>query len=200
MLATNEINLDDSLCIGGWYIDTKVCDNLIKYFEESELKEAGKFGSGEGFVDLEVKDSTDIYLEREDLLASPVLGEYISEVFKALEEFKNLYPYSTLGLAAWGFNPQINLKRYIPGQAYHGWHCERPNTTPGINERHLSFLTYLNDVTDGGETEFLHQGIKIKPERGLTVISGCDWTAVHRGLPSPTETKYIASGWFSYTL
>ena len=59
-------------------------------------------------------------------------------------------------------------------------------------------MTYLNDVIDGGETEWYYQNIKIKPERGLTVIWPSDWTFTHRGNTSPTQTKYIATGWFNF--
>ena len=31
-------------------------------------------------------------------------------------------------------------------------------------------MTYLNTVTDGGETEWFHQQIKIQPRKGLTVM------------------------------
>ena len=32
----------------------------------------------------------------------------------------------------------------------------------------------------------------------MTVIWPVDWTYTHRGIVSPTETKYIATGWFNY--
>ena len=32
--------------------------------------------------------------------------------------------------------------------------------------RHMVFMTYLNDVSDGGETEFYHQDVKVKAEKG----------------------------------
>ena len=64
--------------------------------------------------------------------------------------------------------------------------------------RHLTYMTYLNDVSDKGETAFYYQNIKIKPEKGLTVIWGTDWTFTHRGIASPTETKYIATGHYHY--
>jgi hypothetical protein len=60
-------------------------------------------------------------------------------------------------------------------------------------------MTYLNDVTDSGETEFLHQQLKIKPEKGLTLIWPADWMFTHRGVASLTQEKYIATGWFNYT-
>jgi hypothetical protein len=59
-------------------------------------------------------------------------------------------------------------------------------------------MTYLNDVTDGGETEWEYQKIKIKPEKGLTVIWSADYTFSHRGITSLTQTKYITTGWYGY--
>ena len=59
-------------------------------------------------------------------------------------------------------------------------------------------MTYLNDVTDGGETEFLHQGLKVQPQKGLTLIWPADWTHTHRGVASPTQEKAIVTGWFNY--
>ena len=46
-------------------------------------------------------------------------------------------------------------------------------------------MTYLNDVNDYGETEFYYQKLKIKPEKGKTVIWCADWTHTHRGISSP---------------
>ena len=59
-------------------------------------------------------------------------------------------------------------------------------------------MTYLNDVSDHGETEWFHQKLKVKPKKGLTVIWPADWTFTHRGISSPTQRKIIVTGWFSY--
>jgi hypothetical protein len=59
-------------------------------------------------------------------------------------------------------------------------------------------MTYLNDVTDGGETEWKYQKLKIQPRKGLTVIWPTDWTHTHRGLPSKTQDKYIMTGWLNF--
>ncbi len=45
---------------------------------------------------------------------------------------------------------------------------------------------------------FFHQSLKIKPEKGLTLIWPSDWTFTHKGLPSK-EGKMIATGWFHFT-
>ena len=58
-------------------------------------------------------------------------------------------------------------------------------------------MTYLNDVYDGGETEFMFYNLKIKPRKGLTLIWPAGWTHMHRGLPSEKSEKMIVTGWFS---
>ena len=59
-------------------------------------------------------------------------------------------------------------------------------------------MTYLNDVENEGETEFYHQKIKVKPQKGLTLIWPADWTHTHRGIASKIDEKYIITGWFSF--
>lgn len=59
-------------------------------------------------------------------------------------------------------------------------------------------MTYLNTVTDEGGTEFLNQELKISAEKGKTVIWPADWTHTHRGVASPTQEKYIITGWLSF--
>jgi hypothetical protein len=59
-------------------------------------------------------------------------------------------------------------------------------------------MTYLNDVTDGGGTEFFHQNITTTAVKGKTLIWPSDWTFTHRGQVSPTQDKYIITGWFSF--
>jgi len=49
-------------------------------------------------------------------------------------------------------------------------------------QRTYTFFIYLNDVEEGGETEFLNLGIKIKPQRGRAVI----WNSLTpQGVPNP---------------
>ena len=63
--------------------------------------------------------------------------------------------------------------------------------------REFVIITYLNDDFDGGETEFLYQGIRVKPEKGKTVIFPASYTHMHRGNPPIGGTKYIATTWAS---
>ena len=68
-------------------------------------------------------------------------------------------------------------------------------TNYASSRRFLSFFWYLNDVTEGGETEFLYQGKRVDAKQGRIVIWPAGWTHLHRGNPPLSNTKYILTGW-----
>jgi Rps23 Pro-64 3,4-dihydroxylase Tpa1-like proline 4-hydroxylase len=78
--------------------------------------------------------------------------------------------------------------------AYHGWHSE--NMTRNTSERNITYVVYLNDDFEGGETEFLYQKLKCKPEVGKLVLFPASYTHTHRGGLLLSGTKYIITGWF----
>jgi hypothetical protein len=176
--------------IAGWTpADTSECDLLLDYHKNSKHKQPGQvFGP----ANQKSKESTDVKL------SNPVLyNKYIGYLQTCLMEYIKLYPWVN-EFSAWSIKEQINLQHYTPGQAFYAWHTERLSASHPITARHLVFMTYLNDVDDQGETEWFHQNIKIKPRKGLTVFWPPDWTFVHRGVTSPTQEKYIATGWYSF--
>jgi hypothetical protein len=180
--------------IAGSYIDHKVCDEVIEYFEENtDHQYAGVLGCG---LVPEWKDSTDMQIH--PLISDRRMKAYLDALESVCEGYIKQFPWASMDHGYWRLNESFNIQKYLPGQGFHKWHTER-NCTNGTNPfRHLVFMTYLNDVTDGGETEFYHQEIKVRPEKGLTLIWPSDWTHVHRGIISKTQTKYITTGWYGY--
>ena len=178
--------------IRGWYLNNdQLCDDLIEHFNSSEDYRSGTVGDNE--IVKELKDSTDVTLED-----SQVAFDYFSNLQKAVDEYIRIYPYAN-AWSPWRVLEGTNIQRYTPNQGYHAWHTERATDVEPNVSRHLVFMTYVNDVDVGGETEWFHQDLKVKPEKGLTIIWPSDWTFTHRGIPAPHETKYIITGWFSYT-
>ena len=186
-----EFIVNESSFIYGGYIKSEVCDDVISYFEESPLKQAGECGRG---IDPSHKLSTDVYVQPTN--SDIVLQNYIKELKNISDLYIKRFPYSLKGMPSWGLKNEFNIQKYQPGEAFYGWHAERASTRS--IHRHLVFMTYLNTVTDGGQTEWFHQKLKIQPEKGLTVIWPVDWTYTHRGIASPTQNKYIVTGWFDY--
>jgi len=182
---------DNNSFIRGWYIsDNSICDDIIQYFENSSDKKNGTVAKG---IDNTIKSSTDVIFN-----SSPQLNNYFESLRTVVNEYIKIYPMVNY-YAPWDINEYINIQKYQPREAYFGWHTERDSGFNIIGSRHMVFMTYLNDVLDGGETEFYHQKLKVKPEKGLTLIWPADWTYTHRGCPSLMQDKYIATGWFNYT-
>lgn len=140
-----------------------------------------------------VKKSTDACLnDNLDLLL-----RYFDELRKVSNSYIEKYTYANY-YNAWDIVDSTNVQHYKPEEGYYGWHTERCGFLPPGSSRHLVYLTYLNDVTDDGETEFYYQQLKIQPRKGLTLIWPADWTHTHRGIPSKTQEKYIVTGWYNY--
>lgn len=58
--------------------------------------------------------------------------------------------------------------------------------------RFLRFLFYLNDIDEGGETEFFFQPVSVRPKQGTLLTFAPYWTHVHRGANPISRTKFTA--------
>ena len=196
--SNNLLNNNNNHFIDGWYIDESLCDDLIDFFEKSndDEKRVGKVykNNTPPIVDKSVKDSTDFYVAPYN--KHPLIQKFLGSLEEVLNEYKTKYTYCDTGVTQWRISKTYNIQRYFPNQGFHKFHCERG--TEGTYKRHLVWMTFLNDINDGGETEWFYQKVKVKPEKGLTLIWPTDWTYTHRGLVSKTETKYIITGWYDF--
>ncbi len=203
MLRSHSLN-NKSLFIAGWYLDdTSICDKIIESHNSNPRKRSGVFyrvvdGKSTSFSNQEVKDSIDSDLDDNDELSR----RYGKEVLQpAIDEYVELYPEC----AQTGFNVQenVNIQHYKPGGGYKEWHCERNSSNSSL--RHLAFMTYLNTVNDwmwwrnNGGTQFKYQKLRIKAEKGLTLIWPTDWMHTHKGIISNNQDKYIATGWLHFS-
>ena len=182
--------------VGFYYMsDASVCDDLIALFERSGRKHKGLTNAkGISSVNKKVKDSLDLTITSDN---DDEIKRYLSELDKSIDAYIKDFPFVN-EYSPFGMVECFNIQKYEPNQGYFEWHTERGCGVLPHNNRHLTFITYLNDVTDAGETEFYHQKIKVKPEKGLTIVFPVDWTHTHRGITSPTQVKYIATGWYDF--
>lgn len=173
--------------IGLGQVSDEICDTLIESFEQEEAKDYGKAGYSQNF---EIKKSIDISYHPAQF------PNYINELLPLVTKYIELHtPHLTEGLNRYGFVESFNVQKYNPGDGFYAWHCER--TDAFLTNRVLVWMTYLNDVPNGG-TEWYFQGIKTEAKKGSTVIWPVDFTHTHRGIVSNTHTKYIATGWLGW--
>lgn len=93
----------------------------------------------------------------------------------------------------------MKMQRTDPGGGYHVWHAEQGNKEHA--ERVIVYMLYLNDINpeDGGETEFLYQRLRLRPEENTMIIWPAAYTHTHRGnTVLGQQSKYIITGWFYF--
>lgn len=90
------------------------------------------------------------------------------------------------------------MQRACPGD-YFRWHSDFFATVKDNYLRVITFIFYLNDVEEGGETEFKN-GLLIRPKTGRLLIFPAEFSAVHQGRTPISNTKYFVTGWFHQTI
>ena len=188
-----EFNLSQETLMGGWFIDEKICDDIVQSFEDNKHHtNRGTVDKKDGHeVDLNLKDSYDLSLHPE--IPIYPYSSYMNELNKCLQSYLQKFSYCNYS-EPFKIVEKIGIQKYDPGGGFKQWHFEET----GISNRFLVFMTYLNDVEDGG-TDFLYQNLSLPAKKGLTVIWPAHWTHTHKGVVSQTNTKYIATGWYSFS-
>jgi hypothetical protein len=95
----------------------------------------------------------------------------------------------------------INAQKYSQGKGnYNYWHSEI-FPQKGDNDalhRNLLFILYLNDIKEGGETDFFYQEKSIKPKAGTMIIAPCGFTHTHKGNVPISSDKYVLTSWMLF--
>ena len=173
------------------------CDRVIEEFEKADkAKLTFSRQQSENALETDKKDqsmwSGENWLEHDSL--NHIIATKFFETFnQAINYYKEKYPVlSSNQLYVWG----NKIQRTEVGGGYHIWHYESGGRA--FCRRVLAYILYLNDIDEGGETEFLYQSKRIKPEKGTLVLFPANFTHTHRGNPPLSNTKYIATGWVEY--
>lgn len=87
----------------------------------------------------------------------------------------------------------LKVQKTGVGGGYHLWHNE--DDTVQNMRRVMTFILYLNEIEEGGETEFLYYPKRVKPSTGRLLLWPAGYTHAHRGNPPLSGTKYILTGW-----
>ena len=62
-----------------------------------------------------------------------------------------------------------------------------------IGYRTVTFIFYLNDVEEGGETTFPE--FQVKPKKGSLLLFPATWNYIHSANIPKSSDKYIITGW-----
>lgn len=172
--------------IRGYYIDPDICDSIVNEIKNNYSNLFNLTISPQGYYNS--------FLEK---FEQPGRILYLNALMECVGQYKAEFKYSYTTLDMWSLQSGIKIQHYTPNNYYVNWHCENDGV-PATNNRHLVYMTYLNTINNGGGTEFFHQNLQVKPEKGLTLIWPADWTHMHRGMIASNEDKFIITGWFIF--
>lgn len=172
-------------------LPSSFCQEVLQRFEANpQYHYAGRIGQLQT-EDPVVKKTTDLVVSNKSDWKD-IDEMFFHSLSMAMREFRETFPYFQGPFKDMGYQVQ----RYVPGEYYH-WHVD--GGSHEFSQRQLVALWYLNDVPGpGGETEFLYQGIRIRPEEGKLVLFPPFWTHEHRAVRLERGVKYIATTWIVF--
>ncbi len=122
----------------------------------------------------------------------PPVNTYFKLLQKCFDSYRKRYSIEFDGIL---YNDIFKIQKVRKSEGYHRWHYERAGST--TLDRLMVYMTYLEVPKKGGETEFLHQSLRIDPVVGRTLIWPAGYTHMHRGNPPLEGEKMYITGWIS---
>tara|TARA_B100000963_G_scaffold230561_1_gene201183 strand:- start:3600 stop:4196 length:597 start_codon:yes stop_codon:yes gene_type:complete len=190
-------NNDNPNFIGNWDIENnELCNKMIEFFEKNPDRQIK--GQTAGGIDENVKKCTDITIRPEELQDKKfeIFNKYFENLFQCFNDYKEQYDFLKTFVKKLHIGP-FNIQKYYPGDHFNKVHAER--TDLSTIHRLFAWMTYLNDVEEGGTTDFDYYKIKVKPKAGKTLIWPAEWTHAHKGSILKGGEKYIITGWLHFT-
>jgi len=192
--------IDDFIGVFDNTVTNEYCDFLIDFFDRMQnMGKSVNRQDHDNVNSLQKENSMYFYMTETDPL---ILNQRQAQLSSFTEAIKNCYwlyveKYGAVeSLGRHILNPDIKMQKTLPGEGYHMWHCEVASIPSA--RRLLLCMLYLNDVDEGGETEFLYQHKRIKPVKGRVVICPTAFTHTHRGNPPLNTAKYMINGWMEF--
>jgi len=189
------VNINNFIGVYDGYITEEECKKAIKIFDDQD--KFNKTINRRAFEDSSILNKQD-----QQFFANPNnIDIWHSELRSLIVNFDMAvkhYIESTGAGHAFDTNEfhytVLKIQKTLPTEGYHVWHIEHQKGYHN-EARAFVFSVYLNDVEEGGETEFLHFSKRVKPKTGRIVIWPASFPYVHRGNPPLSGEKYILTSW-----
>jgi len=181
-------------------VPVKLCNTFVRDYEEAKKNQT--------IIDLTKENESGIvekkspnFRKDEVVYVAPLYSTIypvppVQAYFKFLQECYNCY-LKRYGINFDGpiYNEIFKIHKVRKSEGYHSWHYEK-DSSENI-DRLMAYMTYLEVPKEGGETEFLHQSLRIKPIVGRTLIWPAGFTHMHRGSPPLDGEKMYITGWLN---
>lgn len=179
-------------------LDPQLCADIIRNFENETNKYPGITAAGH---QPDIKKTTDFSLKLNPNTSpewqkidaalytalNTSLKRYVEDIHAYNEHYAWVETVSDTGFL---------FQRYDQGSGYYQFHDDFNTLIDAecVHYRRLTYLFYLNDVDEGGETQ-IWSHYKVQPRAGRLLFFPASWTYPHRGCVPLSADKYIATGW-----
>ena len=198
-----KFEVDEQTFIGGGYMSEEICDEVLDFYNNNKSSQiSGTIGSDEKndgsqnkfdpIVNVEAKKCTQLNI----IPNAQELTLYNIHLQAILDDYKQKYKWADF-VKTYDIIENMIIQHYKPGEGFYKWHMEQNGYAHTVY-RHLVFMTYLNDVENGGTEFYYFPDLKIQARKGLTLIWPAGWTHTHKGVISNVDEKYIITGWYSF--
>jgi len=172
-------------------VPPSVCETFVRGYDEAVEKRTIIDPNPHGPLDKK-DDAHYIWPLSSTIYPQPPVQEYFECLKNCFQHYMERYSFDFYGPI---FNDVFKIHKVQETEGYHMWHYE--NNKAEQMDRILVYMTYLQVPEEGGETEFLHQSMRINPIVGRTLIWPAYFTHMHRGNAPLKGEKMYVTGWFS---
>ena len=181
------------------YFTPEFCDQLIEYYEWSNKTNKTYERNNAEIVRSDISTNLNPSNVHEIHFNHPNVSGFLQDFNQIfwdecyadyIKTYSTLQDYSTHTIYSY------KIQKTLPAQGYHVWHCEDGSIS--FSRRTGVYILYLNDVEEGGETEFLYHSKRIAPKKGRLIVFPPNYPWTHRGNPPLSGAKYIMTGWLEF--
>jgi len=190
MENNNTDNSDLLLYVNNNSLSKDLCKDLIQFFE-NDLSNYGYEGIVQAGVKKHIKDTTDMVITNHlndnhwtkvnKVLLNELqynIAEYIEKLSDNLDKGTNTtghnYNYNVVCSDQLTI-PAMQMQKYNKNTGKYLYHNDYQCDFNKKQMRIITFLWYINDVKEGGETQFW-KNVKIKPTAGKLILFPASWT------------------------
>ena len=183
-------------------IPDRLCSDIITMYELENTRYPGLTMGG---LLKDIKNTTDMIIPKNNPMWTKIETFLYNELSNALKKYlihidDDNFNIDDRPSKFTYFNSEnlhidwFMVQKYDMQDGKYIYHSDSLNESN--RHRVITYLWYLNDVTDGGETEFWGGKYDIKPETGKLLLFPACWSFPHRGKMPISNDKYIITGWF----
>jgi len=187
-------------------LSKEVCIDIINLFESETDKYEGQTIKG---LNKNIKDTTEFLIPHLSQTKTEILSkirrllekeldinikQYIQTVNNFVSNIEEMSDHKYKTFDDCLVFDTMQIQKYVKSKGRYVYHNDFMIDKKDDKYRVITFIWYLNNVEEGGETEFWTNHM-IKPTAGKLVLFPASWTFPHRGKMPISDDKYIITGW-----